>query len=147
MDRNTKNGLWDFYVKEYNDKGSISNSEPSKDECDEPYNKNQKNSCSDSFFKPYLDAQEGNEIYNFVESNQYSPQILVPTECNIRNLNELFKSEEFTVIRYSIGSDEEFITLSPRKYDTWEKTYGSMSCIYHDLFNKKHRGWHMKRKK
>ncbi|GKC63562.1 hypothetical protein Tco_1096160 [Tanacetum coccineum] len=59
MDRNTKNRLWDFYVKECNDKGSISDAELSKDECDEPYNKNQKNSCSGSFFKPYLDAQEG----------------------------------------------------------------------------------------
>ncbi|GJS38358.1 hypothetical protein Tco_0563401 [Tanacetum coccineum] len=126
MDRNTKNGLWDFYVKECNDKGSISDTKPSKDECDEPYNKNQKNSCSDSFFKPYLDAQEGNRIYNFEESNQYSPQIPVPAECDIRNPNELCKSEEFTVVRYSIGSDEEFITLGPSKYDTWEKTHGSM---------------------
>ncbi|GJR02741.1 reverse transcriptase domain-containing protein, partial [Tanacetum coccineum] len=58
MDRNTKNRLWDFY-----------------NECDKSFNKYQKNSCSDSFFKPYLDAQEGNGIYNFKESNQYSPQI------------------------------------------------------------------------
>ncbi|GKB77212.1 hypothetical protein Tco_0944107 [Tanacetum coccineum] len=55
------------------------------------------------------------------ESNQYSPQIPVPAECDIRNPNELCKSKEFTVVRYSIGSDEEFITLSPSKYDTWEK--------------------------
>ncbi|GJU46005.1 hypothetical protein Tco_1203271 [Tanacetum coccineum] len=98
MDRNTKNGLWNFYVKECNDKGSISDTEPSKDECDEPYNKNQNISCSDSFFKPYLDAQEGNGIYNFKESNQYSPQIPVPAECDIKDPNKLCKSEEFTVV-------------------------------------------------
>ncbi|GJS02764.1 hypothetical protein Tco_0319272 [Tanacetum coccineum] len=125
MDRNSNNGLWDFYVKECNNKGSISDTEPSKDECDEPYNKNQKNSCSDSLFKPYLDAQEGNGIYNFKESNQYSPQIPVSAECDIRDPNDLCKSKEFTVIRYSIGSDEEFITLRPSIYNTWEKPMGA----------------------
>ncbi|GKC75743.1 hypothetical protein Tco_1126517 [Tanacetum coccineum] len=98
MDRNTKNELWDFYVKECNEKGSIGNIEPSDDECDEPYDKNRKNSCSDSFFKPYLDAQEGNEIYNFEESNEYSPQMPVPTKCDVSNPDELCKSEEFRVI-------------------------------------------------
>ncbi|GJY34647.1 hypothetical protein Tco_0419116 [Tanacetum coccineum] len=85
MDRNTKNGVWEFYVKEFIDKRSISNIEPSDDECDEPYNKNRKNSCSESFFKPYLDAHEGNGIYNFEESNDYSPQIPIPTKSDVRN--------------------------------------------------------------
>ncbi|GKA35086.1 zinc finger, CCHC-type containing protein [Tanacetum coccineum] len=89
---------------------------------------------------PYLDAQEGNGIYNFEESNQYSPPIPVPIDYDVNNPDEVCKSEEFKVIRYSIGTDEEFITISPSKYDTWGKTYGSMSCIYHDLFNKKFRG-------
>ncbi|GJZ24152.1 hypothetical protein Tco_0561611 [Tanacetum coccineum] len=141
MDRNTKNGLWDFYVKECNDKGSISNIEPSDDECDEPYDKNRKNSYSVLFFKPYLDAQEGNEIYNFEESNEYSPQMPIPTKCGVSNLDEFCKSEEFRVIRYSIGSNEEYITISPSKCDTWGKTHGTMSCIYHDLFNKKDHRW------
>ncbi|GJX05999.1 hypothetical protein Tco_0193931 [Tanacetum coccineum] len=116
MDKNTKNGLWNFYVKECNDKGSISDTKP--------YNKNQKNSCSDSFFNPYLDAQEGDGIYNFEESNEYSPQIPVPTEYDVSDLDELCKSEEFRVIRYSIGSDEEFITICPSKCDAWRKPMG-----------------------
>ncbi|GJX16859.1 hypothetical protein Tco_0217691 [Tanacetum coccineum] len=103
MDRNTKNGLWDFYVKECNDKGSISDTEPSKDKCNEPYNKTQTNSCSDLFFKPYLDAQEGNGIYNFEESNEYSPQIPIPTKSDFSNRDELCNTKEFSVIRYSIG--------------------------------------------
>ncbi|GJT22014.1 hypothetical protein Tco_0891951 [Tanacetum coccineum] len=117
IDENTKNGLWNFYVNEYNTEGSISNTEPSKDECDKPYKKSPRKSCSDSFFKPYLDAQEGNEIYNFEESNQYFPQIPVPAEVNFGNPNELCKSEEFMIVRYSIGTDEEFITLSLGKYN------------------------------
>ncbi|GJU12594.1 hypothetical protein Tco_1134990 [Tanacetum coccineum] len=97
--------------------GSIINTESSKDKCDKPYKKSPRKSCSDSFFKPYLDAQEGNEIYNFEESNQYFPQIPVPADVNFENPNELCKSEEFMIVRYSIGTDEEFITLSPGKYN------------------------------
>ncbi|GJW56047.1 hypothetical protein Tco_0102778 [Tanacetum coccineum] len=144
MDRNTKNGLWDFYVRECIDKGSISNIEPSDDECDKPYNKNRKNSCSDSFFKPYLDAQEGNGFYNFEESNEYSPQIPIPMKSDFSNRDELCNSKEFSVVRYSIGSDEEYITISPSKCDTWGKTHGTMSSIYHDLFNKNNHEWLVK---
>ncbi|GJW89174.1 reverse transcriptase domain-containing protein [Tanacetum coccineum] len=74
--------------------GSISNT----DECDEPYKKSLRKTYSDLLFKPYLDAQEGNEIYNFEESNQYSPPIPVPIEYNINNPDEVRKSEEFKVI-------------------------------------------------
>ncbi|GJT97542.1 hypothetical protein Tco_1093060 [Tanacetum coccineum] len=97
--------------------------------------------------EPYLDAQEGNGIYNFEESNEYSPPIPVSIKYDVDNPDEVCKSEEFKVIRYSIGTDEEFITISPSKYETWGKTYGSMSCIYHDLFNKKFRGWLVKHTK
>ncbi|GKA35684.1 hypothetical protein Tco_0722175 [Tanacetum coccineum] len=51
------------------------------------------------------------------------------------------KSKEFTIVRYSIGTDEEFITLSPGKYNASGKTHGNVSSIYHDLFNKKFCGW------
>ncbi|GJS11658.1 hypothetical protein Tco_0368454 [Tanacetum coccineum] len=40
-------------------------------------------------------------------------EIKVSAKVNFGNPNELCKSEEFTIIRYSIGIDEEFITLSP----------------------------------
>ncbi|GJY96871.1 hypothetical protein Tco_0513781 [Tanacetum coccineum] len=64
--------------------GSISNA----DEYDKPCNKSQKNSCLDSFFKPYLDAQEGNRIYNFEESNQYPPPTPAPIEYDVNNPDE-----------------------------------------------------------
>ncbi|GJV83202.1 hypothetical protein Tco_1523100 [Tanacetum coccineum] len=65
---------------------------------DNTFNGVDKGDVTDHMEKPYLDAQEGNGIYNFKESNQYSPQIPVPAEYNTRDLNELCKSEEFTVI-------------------------------------------------
>ncbi|GJW55238.1 hypothetical protein Tco_0099323 [Tanacetum coccineum] len=56
-------------------------------------------------------------------------------------LHELCKTEEFTVVRHSVGNDEEFITVGPSKVSTVERTPGSMSCIYHELFNRKDHGW------
>ncbi|GJZ98845.1 hypothetical protein Tco_0671298 [Tanacetum coccineum] len=88
------------------------NTKPSKDECDEPYKKSPRKSCSDSFFKPCLDAQEGNGIYNFEESNLHFPQIPIPAKVNFGNPNELCKTEEFTIVFFvmaisviSISSD------------------------------------------
>ncbi|GKA02326.1 hypothetical protein Tco_0674991 [Tanacetum coccineum] len=36
---------------------------------------------------------------------------------------------------------KEFVTASPSKVSTVERTPGSMSCIYHELFSRKDRGW------
>ncbi|GKA49854.1 hypothetical protein Tco_0742927 [Tanacetum coccineum] len=132
IDKNTQNELWEFYVKEQT-KGMIG------DLDDEPREENCKKTCSDSFYKPYLDAQDGKDIYEII-NRKYSP-IPVLARCDISNPDELWKTEEFTVIRYSMGLDKEFIAVGPSKISTVERTPGSMSCIYHDLFNKKDRGW------
>ncbi|GJV11716.1 hypothetical protein Tco_1353257 [Tanacetum coccineum] len=131
IDKNTQNGLSEFYVNERT-KGTIG------DLDDEPRNENYKKTCSDSFYKPYLDAQDGKDIYEII-NKEYSP-IPVPARRDISDPDELCKTEEFTVVRYSIGLDEEFIVVGPSKISIVERTPGSMSCIYHDLFNKKDRG-------
>ncbi|GJR35271.1 hypothetical protein Tco_1210955 [Tanacetum coccineum] len=130
IDRNTKNGLWEFYVNERtNEKiGDV-----------DEYNESHKMTCSDAFYKPYLDAQEANDIYEVID-REYSP-IPIPALHDINNPEELCRTEEFTIIRHSIGNDEEFITVSPSKISTIERTLGSMSCIYHEIFNRKDHGW------
>nr|GFA88174.1 hypothetical protein [Tanacetum cinerariifolium] len=55
--------------------------------------------------------------------------------------DKLCRNKEFTVIRYSIGTCEEFVTISPSKVSNVERTPGSMSCIYHELYSRKDRGW------
>ncbi|GJV48008.1 hypothetical protein Tco_1438220 [Tanacetum coccineum] len=107
IDKNTKNGLWEFYVNEH--------------------------------------AQEAKDIYEVID-REYSP-IPIPARRDIDNPDELYRTEEFTVIRHSIGNDEEFITVSPSKISIVERTPGSMSCIYHKLFNRKDRGWEVARTK
>ncbi|GJS20345.1 hypothetical protein Tco_0448977 [Tanacetum coccineum] len=129
-DKNIKSGLWEFYVNGRTE-GTIDN----LNEYNEPSEENSKKTCSDLFFKPCLDAQDGKDIYELIERD-YSP-IPIPAHRDIINPDEQCQTEEFTVVRYSIGSCEEFITVGPSKISTVEKTPGSMSCIYHELFNKK----------
>ncbi|GKE26193.1 hypothetical protein Tco_1441577, partial [Tanacetum coccineum] len=71
---------------------------------------------------------------------EYS-SIPIPARRDINNSEELCRTEEFTIVRHSIGNDEEFVTVGPSKINTVERTPGSMSCIYHELFNRKDRGW------
>ncbi|GJY90042.1 hypothetical protein Tco_0505238 [Tanacetum coccineum] len=91
----------------------------------------------DEFLKILHDNSfdDGKDIYKIIDRD-YSP-IPIPAHHDISNPNELCQTEEFTVVRYSIGSCEEFITVGPSKISTVEKTPGSMSCIYHELFKKK----------
>ncbi|GKD48642.1 hypothetical protein Tco_1277618 [Tanacetum coccineum] len=90
IDKNTKSGLWEFYVNERT-KRTIRDLDKFKKPCEE----NSKKTCSDSFFKPYLDAQDGKDIYEIIERD-YSP-ILIPARRDISNPDELCKTEEFTV--------------------------------------------------
>ncbi|GJU17165.1 hypothetical protein Tco_1145131 [Tanacetum coccineum] len=95
--------------------------------------------CSDTFYKPYLDAQEAKDIYEVINREYYS--IPIPTRHDIDNPYDLCRTEELTVVRHLIGDDEEFVTVGPSKINTVEKTPGSMSCIYHELLNRKDSGW------
>ncbi|GJS83352.1 hypothetical protein Tco_0749893 [Tanacetum coccineum] len=85
------------------------------------------------------DAKEARDIYEVI-NREYSP-IPITVRRDIDNPNELCRTEEFTVIRHSIGDDEEFVTVGPSKINTVERTPGSMSCIYHKLLNRKDRRW------
>ncbi|GJY63825.1 hypothetical protein Tco_0465285 [Tanacetum coccineum] len=71
---------------------------------------------------------------------EYSP-IPIPARRDVDNPDELCRTEEFTVVRHSIGNDEEFVTVGPSKISIVERTPGSMSCIYHKLFSRKDCGW------
>ncbi|GKB45590.1 hypothetical protein Tco_0896343 [Tanacetum coccineum] len=136
IDKNTKNGLWKFYVNERT-KGTIGDLDEYKKPC--------KKTCSDTFYKPYLHAQDANDVYEVI-NREYS-SIPIPSCCDIDNPDKLCRTEEFTVVRHSIGNDEEFVIVGPNKISTVERTPDSMSCIYHELFNSKDRRWTITRTK
>nr|GEY94328.1 hypothetical protein [Tanacetum cinerariifolium] len=75
------------------------------------------------------------DIYELIEID-YSP-IPILAHHDIYNPDELCKTEGFPIIRYSMGSREDFITVGPSKISTVEKTPDNMSRIYHELFKKK----------
>ncbi|GKC03334.1 hypothetical protein Tco_0994944 [Tanacetum coccineum] len=108
------------------------------DKYNDPCEENTTRTCSDTFYKPYLEAQKAKDIYKVID-REYSP-IPIPDHRDINNPHDLYRTKEFTVVRHSIGDDEEFITVGPRKINTIERTPGSMSCIYHELLNRKYRG-------
>ncbi|GKA24741.1 hypothetical protein Tco_0710774 [Tanacetum coccineum] len=100
IDKNTKNGLWEFYVNQRTN-GTIGDLDEYKEPC--------KKTCSDTFYKPYLDAQDAKDIYEVID-REYSP-IPIPSRHDIDNPNDLCRTKEFTIIRHSIGTCEEFITV------------------------------------
>ncbi|GJY74919.1 hypothetical protein Tco_0479350 [Tanacetum coccineum] len=106
---------------------------------DEPCNESYKKEYSDTFYKPYLDTQDAKDIYEIID-REYT-LIPIPAPRDINNPNELCRTEEFIVVRHSIGNDEEFVTISPSKICAIERTPVSMSCIYHELFSRKDHGW------
>ncbi|GKC57803.1 hypothetical protein Tco_1085401 [Tanacetum coccineum] len=111
---NVKRGLWEFYVNGRT-KGTIDDLINYNEPCDESNEK----TCSDLFFKPYLDAYDGKDIYEIIDRD-YS-LIPIPAHHDISNTDELCQTEEFTVVWYSVGSCEEYITVGPSKISTVEK--------------------------
>ncbi|GJR39163.1 hypothetical protein Tco_1214847 [Tanacetum coccineum] len=99
LDKNVKSGLWEFYVNGRT-KGTIDDLVKYNEPCEE----SSKKTCSDLFFKPYLDAQDGKDIYEIIDRD-YSP-IPILAHHDISNPNELCQTKEFTVVQYSIGSCE-----------------------------------------
>ncbi|GJQ95896.1 hypothetical protein Tco_0007035 [Tanacetum coccineum] len=138
IDKTTRSGLWELYMNECT-KGTIGN----LDEYKEPYEENAKKVCSNSFYKPYFDAQNRN--YKII--NKECSLILAPARHDICDQGELCRTEEFAVVKYLVGLDKEFVVVGPSEISTMERSPGSMSCIYHDLFNKKDEGWTVQRTK
>ncbi|GKD53065.1 hypothetical protein Tco_1286452 [Tanacetum coccineum] len=68
IDKNTQNGLWEIYAKERT-KGTIG------DLDDEPREENYQKTCSDSFYKPFLDAQDGKDIYEIIDMEYVGTKI------------------------------------------------------------------------
>nr|GEV01637.1 hypothetical protein [Tanacetum cinerariifolium] len=89
-------------------------------------------------FSNSLSGEEANDIYEVIDK-EYS-LIPIPAHRDISNPGELCQTEEFDVVWYFVGSSEEYIGVGPSEISTVEKLPGSMSCIYHELFNKKDRG-------
>nr|GEU63439.1 hypothetical protein [Tanacetum cinerariifolium] len=93
LDKNVKSGLWEFYVNGRT-KGTFNDLVNYNEPCDE----SNKKTCLDLFFKPYLDAQDGKDIYK-IRDRDYS-LIPMPAHRDISNPDELCQTEEFAIVWY-----------------------------------------------
>ncbi|GKF05734.1 hypothetical protein Tco_0036402 [Tanacetum coccineum] len=52
-----------------------------------------------------------------------------------------FKSKKFKVTKYSLGPEEEYVTIKEYEYDIWLRTEENVSHVYENKFRKKDEGW------
>ncbi|GJV85671.1 hypothetical protein Tco_1525569 [Tanacetum coccineum] len=55
--------------------------------------------------------------------------------------------DKFEVIKYTIGDNEEFLSICTRECDSWAQTVNRVLSVYHDIFRKKDEGWTVHRTK
>ncbi|GKE13143.1 hypothetical protein Tco_1416694 [Tanacetum coccineum] len=106
------------------------------------------NTTTDSFFKPYLITHGKSDTKKEDEQSQtkrkYSNTFnYIDEQPNKRRC----KAEKFEAIQYSLGPNEEYITIRSYEYDIWERNKDNMSKIYQDIFQKKDEGWKVTRTK
>ncbi|GKA69314.1 hypothetical protein Tco_0775378 [Tanacetum coccineum] len=139
MDGRTKNTLWNFLMKGGDNEVLMGDIVSSDNEWKESDNTNHLNDNADLFFKPYLDAQEGNNICTFEKGQEgfdkHKPKTYA---CNIDELDDILvsnnpsylinedeellnegicKSKKFEVMRYSLGTTEEYVAINTCEYD------------------------------
>ncbi|GKA26920.1 hypothetical protein Tco_0713088 [Tanacetum coccineum] len=130
----------------------IVSSDEEWEECDY---RNPPNTTIDLFLKPYLKAQEINDIEKEGELSQKKRKGN-NSNLEINTLNKapkydnmedeqpnkrVCKVEKFEAIKYSLVPNEEFIAIKSCEYNAWERNKDSVSQIYLEIFWKKDNGW------
>ncbi|GKC79332.1 hypothetical protein Tco_1130106 [Tanacetum coccineum] len=151
MDGTTKTALWNYWLKEEGNAKLMDNIELSDEEWEESDYRNPRNTDTDSFFKPYLDAQEKDNIYEIEKGNERNQKYRggniskvndivlnnAPDSDNIKDeqLNErVCKAKKFEVIKYSLGPNEEYIAINTCECNAWKRNEYSVSHIYQEIF-------------
>ncbi|GJR91296.1 hypothetical protein Tco_0215307 [Tanacetum coccineum] len=139
----TKNALWNFWEKGYDDNTLNYDKESSDDECsngdnhpffDHPQNDNDKGDKNDE----RSDHTNGPE--NFVQTD-------TPQSNNDKPNEGMCRMDKFEVIKYSVGDNEEFLGARVLEHNSWAKNFNGISSIYLNIFYKKDEGWTVTRTK
>ncbi|GKA80953.1 hypothetical protein Tco_0787645 [Tanacetum coccineum] len=116
----------------------------SDEEWEEPDYGNPPNTTTDSFLKPYFQAQEKNDIEKEDERSQKKRKGNNSNlEINILNKapksdnktdeppnKRVCKAEKFKAIKYLLGPNKEYIAIKSCEYNTWGRNDDSVSQIY-----------------
>ncbi|GKA92666.1 hypothetical protein Tco_0814591 [Tanacetum coccineum] len=164
MDGMTKSSLWNYWVKGEGNNELMDDVESSDKESEQSNYGNPHNINTDSFLKPYLDAQEKDNIYEIEKGSDRNQKyhggniskvndiILnnVPHSDNIKDeqlIERVCRAEKFEVIKYSLEANEEYIAINTCECNAWKRNEYSVSNIYQEIFLKKDKGWTMTRTK
>ncbi|GKA15028.1 hypothetical protein Tco_0694775, partial [Tanacetum coccineum] len=143
LNTTTKNALWNFWEKGYDNDTLIYDEESSDDES---YELNYQD--TDPFFDPYLNDKDKGNKSNHMEYNKNSsePENFIPNDAphsgNTEQPNEgMCRVDKFEVIKYLIRDYKEFLGIRTLERDSWAQTINGISNIYLDIFHKKNKGW------
>ncbi|GJV01723.1 hypothetical protein Tco_1335292 [Tanacetum coccineum] len=153
VDKTTKCALLYTWI-EIGNKGGLLNDEVSSDE--EWEEREYGNSPNDSFPKPYLNVNNEKDKNHHNENNRDTNKLSgmdlsgAPQSEKINNKQPnkgVCRVDNFEMIKYMIGGNEEFLAICTRKCNSWAQTVNGVSSIYHDIFHKKDEGWTVHRTK
>nr|GEX99474.1 hypothetical protein [Tanacetum cinerariifolium]GEY02238.1 hypothetical protein [Tanacetum cinerariifolium] len=140
MDGMTKSALWHSWVKGWGNDELMDDIVSSDEEWEESDYRNPPNTDTNSFFKPYSDAQEKDDICLIEKEHHpkiHSSDVLVQNNASCFDdkkddlINEnVCKAKNFEVIKYSLGASEEYLAISTRENNAWKRNKDSISHIY-----------------
>ncbi|GKE52855.1 hypothetical protein Tco_1488011, partial [Tanacetum coccineum] len=97
------------------------------------------NTATNSFSKAHdeHEIEEGNELRQMKrkENNKNDGQ---PNK-------RVCKAKKFEAVKYSLGPNEEYITIRKCEYKAWERNEDRMSQIYQEIFQKRDNRWKITR--
>ncbi|GJZ52933.1 hypothetical protein Tco_0607818 [Tanacetum coccineum] len=134
----TKNALWNFCEKGYDNNALADDDESSEDENNESDHQDT-NPIPDP-----SDEEKGYESHHSeCNSNSGMPEYFNTKHSKEKEQpnNETCRVDKFEVIKYSIGDKEEFMGLRTLERHSWAQTTDGVSSVYLDIFRKKDEGW------
>ncbi|GKA07807.1 kinase RLK-Pelle-WAK family protein [Tanacetum coccineum] len=136
MSSATKNALWNYWEKGYDNETLIYDEESSDDESN--------NSDHRPFLDPYQnDDNKGDKNNQMMHNNDSStPGNFVPNDAphsdnNIQQNEGICRVDKFEVIKHSVGNNEEFLSVRILECNSQAHTIDGTSRIYLDIFHKK----------
>ncbi|GKE76570.1 hypothetical protein Tco_1542690 [Tanacetum coccineum] len=100
------------------------------------------NTTTDSFFKPYLITHGKSYTEKEDEQSQTKRKYSNTSNSIDEQPNKRrCKAEKFEAIQYSLGPNEEYISIRGYEFDIWERNDDNLSIIYQYIFQKNDEGW------
>ncbi|GJU79076.1 hypothetical protein Tco_1276146 [Tanacetum coccineum] len=142
----TKNALWNFWEKGY-DNDTLVDDEESSDEENDGSNPMEDHPSVNPYLKTTEEGNKSHHIKCNCGSKNFAPNDAPYSGNNNQGNEGICRVDKFEVIKYLIGNNEEFMGIRTLERDSWAQTVNGISSIYLDIFRKKDEGWTVHRTK